>query len=177
MVTARKNVNGGNYDGIAENGRGIDGTENGGNGGDYIDPAQIGDSAGSGDSGNSTGNSTGKTPGKRGRKPGQANKKKTSPVLEASSIEKILLSVHGMLAGMLKSPIWEIDKEEAQSLGKAIAEVQALYPVAVSDKMLAWVNLGITASSIYIPRIIVNQRLKTEGVKRENNIVEIAGQH
>lgn len=102
-------------------------------------------------------------PRKRGRKPGSTNaKKKTAQILDSTGIEKILLSVHGMLAGMMSNPIWELDKDEAKKLSEAIVSVQAHYPMAINAKTLAWVNLGMIGMAVYGPRVfyIVKSRQK-----------------
>lgn len=45
-------------------------------------------------------------------------------------------------------------KEEANTLAKAVANVQQYYPMHISAKAMAWSNLVMVAGSVYGSRIV-----------------------
>lgn len=105
---------------------------------------------------------------RRGRPAGGKNKKRSSGTRETDSPEnlsKLLLSVHQMLSAFLDIPELLLSQEEADKLGQAVAEVEALYSDVpfVSPEVRAFANLGITSIVIYWPRYkVIKMRLDKE---------------
>lgn len=70
-----------------------------------------------------------------------------------NGIESVLLSIHGMMAAALKTPELALEKDEAQAMATAIAEVSRHYPMTIDPKTMAWINLASCASMVYGPRL------------------------
>ena len=106
----------------------------------------------------------------RGRPRGSTskNKKRSSGTRDdeaPENISKMLLSIHQMLAAFTDIPELLLSEKEAESMGKAIAEVEALYQDVsfISPEVRAWSNLGITSLMIYWPRYrVIKIRLEKE---------------
>lgn len=110
-----------------------------------IDPIEItGETPGDGDSGK-----------RRGRPKGSRNRT-TQPQKEVSSdLSTLLFTTHFMLAKLVKVDELELEKGEAEELGKALARVQKEFGVAVlSPKAAALINLAVVAGGVYVPRAI-----------------------
>jgi hypothetical protein len=61
----------------------------------------------------------------------------------------------------------ELDKPECKKLADAITEVQKFYPMKVSAKTMAFVNLGVVAAGIYIPMgVQLKRRFDVDKTKR-----------
>lgn len=74
-----------------------------------------------------------------------------------------------MLAGITKVPEFELAKDEAEKLGKSVAEVAKHYNFNATPKQLAWFNLALCGGSIYGSRIFMyNSRVK-ETIKKKKN--------
>lgn len=68
---------------------------------------------------------------------------------------------------MMKIEEVGLSKSEAEILGEAFAEVSKHYPTAITDKQMAWVNLGISAATITASHAYVyNARMKREKAER-----------
>lgn len=61
----------------------------------------------------------------------------------------MLLVVHATLAQLSGIKELELDDDEARKLSEASKEVLKHYPLGVSEKTLAWVNLTVVAGGIY----------------------------
>jgi hypothetical protein len=60
-----------------------------------------------------------------------------------------------MAATFLKTPELALDEAEAKQLSDAVTRVSELYEIPLMDeKTMAWVNLAITAGTIYGPRAV-----------------------
>lgn len=60
-----------------------------------------------------------------------------------------------MLAGLVRVPELEIDKDDAKRIAEAWGAVQKEYSFAALDpKTTAWTNLIFVAGSIYAPRVM-----------------------
>jgi hypothetical protein len=129
------------------------------------DPADATRNTGSGDSG--------RTSRRRGRPPGSGRKagaEKAPKNLEG--IEALLLSVHAMGAMILQTPELALDPSEAKQLSEAIQQVSQFYPVGLSPKTLAWINLSMVAGGLYGTRIVaIYNRTKTNAKPRLQNTV------
>lgn len=64
----------------------------------------------------------------------------------------MILSVHAVMACVVKEA--ELTEEEARKLADASREVMKHYPLGISDKTLAWVNLTLVAGNVYGPRAV-----------------------
>lgn len=116
-----------------------------------IDPASL---AGSAPGGTGSGE-----PVKRGRgRPkgsGAKHSASASPSsLDIGSVETLLFNIHGMLAVATGIEELSLAKEEANTLAKAVANVQQYYPMHISAKAMAWSNLVMVAGSVYGSRIV-----------------------
>lgn len=75
--------------------------------------------------------------------------------ISVDGLEGILLSIHGMLASIAKTPELEIQPSEAEKLAKAISAVQDQYPITKIDaKAVVWINLFSAMGMIYGPRMV-----------------------
>lgn len=63
--------------------------------------------------------------------------------------------MHGLLAGIARTPELAIDKSEADTLAKSIANVSRHYDVSMQAKTLDWINLMMACGMVYGPRIMV----------------------
>lgn len=57
------------------------------------------------------------------------------------------------MASALKIPELTLTPDESKRLADAINEVNKHYDISVDPKVMAWVALGTTMTSIYAPRI------------------------
>jgi hypothetical protein len=128
-----------------------------------IDPATVAGTE------SSEGNDTGK---RRGRPRGSKNFSGSNkqPQKEVSSdIATLLWTTHFFLAKIAKVEELELEKDEAEELGKALARVQKEFGVSVlSPKAMALMQLAIVAGGIYTPRVIafsLNKKPKEEKPK------------
>jgi hypothetical protein len=100
---------------------------------------------------------------RKGWRAGDGKNKKSDTLLNVSGIEKVLLSVHGMLSAITKTPELALEDKEAADLALGIAEVAEFYPLDIAPEAYAWVNLFMIAVPIYGSRIfLVAQRRKDE---------------
>lgn len=135
-----------------------------------IDPTIARDTTGTARTG--SGNATGTTPEPgtipepepvkrgRGRPPGSGTKKADSSVsasekpLNINGVEKILFSIHTILAAVTDIEELAIKEKDAQELAAAIAGVTNEYLIVMSPKTAAWVELGRVCGVIYGPRAV-----------------------
>lgn len=71
-----------------------------------------------------------------------------------NGVEKILLSIHTVMAAMAGEPEFNIEEEEAKRLSAAIAAVGEEYQIILDPKTAAWIELGKVCGTIYGPRAI-----------------------
>jgi hypothetical protein len=98
----------------------------------------------------------------RGRPPGSTNKPKaaggvkaeTDKPLNINGVEKILFSIHTVLAAIADTSEIAIDEKEAKELAAAIAGVTNEYIIVMSPKTAAWMELGRVCGVIYGPRAV-----------------------
>lgn len=106
--------------------------------------------------------------GRRGRPPGSKNGSGTgktgkTPESNLSSLESILLSIHGLLAAFV-APEFDLTTEEGRKLAGAVGRMSKLYDDKFNPKAVAWVDLLSTCGMIYGPRIItLRMRMAMEG--------------
>jgi len=99
--------------------------------------------------------------------------KKSDTLLNVSGIEKVLLSCHGMLSAITKTPELALEDKEAADLALAMAEVAEFYPLDVAPEVYAWVNLFMIAIPIYGSRVfLVAQRRRDERANRARPVNE-----
>jgi hypothetical protein len=84
-----------------------------------------------------------------------------------------------MVAGATQIPELALDKSEASQLASALKNVEQYYPMKISGKTLAWINLCMVAGSVYGARIVAySARVSAEKpVEQPPNIYPIAPQH
>jgi hypothetical protein len=95
----------------------------------------------------------------RGRPPGSTTKPKaesglSEKPLNINGVEKILFSIHTILAAVADTEELAIDEKEAKELAAAIAGVTNEYLIVMSPKTAAWVELGRVCGVIYGPRAV-----------------------
>lgn len=134
-----------------------------------IDPASIPDLDGSG--GGSVagdGSVSGSAPKRRGRKPGSTNRSsaKGAP-LDISGLGNIILNFHMLISGITRAEELLLEKEEADKLAEAMGKVARHYNVEVAAKTTDWINLGIVAGGVYVPRFLAI-RIRTAANKASN---------
>lgn len=89
-----------------------------------------------------------------------------------SAVEGMLFNIHAVLG--TRVPEIVLTSEEARTLAEAMIEVQRHYPNTVfSPVVAAWMNLGIVAGGVYIPRI-VNIRARVAKEREEQAPQEAA---
>lgn len=79
--------------------------------------------------------------------------------------------MHSALAALTTIRELELEEEEARKLSNASKEVLRYYPIGMSDKALAWVNLGVVACGIYGTRIMAYSVRR--GTERRARIVTL----
>lgn len=92
---------------------------------------------------------------KGGRPKGARNKQSATAgevPLNINGVEKILFSVHGILAAMTQVPELALDEGESKKLSKSIEGVTNQYKLTLDPKVAAYLDLATTASMIYGPR-------------------------
>jgi hypothetical protein len=135
-----------------------------------VNPSLARDTTGTARTGNSnpTGNATGSEPPTepepvkrgRGRPPGSTNKAQSrvnesiEKPLNINGVEKILFSIHTILAAIADTEELAIDEKEAKELAAAIEGVTNEYLIVMSPKTAAWVELGRVCGVIYGPRAV-----------------------
>jgi hypothetical protein len=73
----------------------------------------------------------------------------------ATDLTAILMSAHMMLAHIAKVQELELDVKEAKALSEAVNRVQELYEMPIlTEKQLAWINLGMVGLSTYGTRYV-----------------------
>lgn len=159
---AGRNNSDGNGDGIIETGDTINGIKLA-----SADTAGTGTGTGSGaDEPGAWGFRADGTPrNKPGRKPGagtgsgpraskSAGKKANASSSSVNGLEKILFSIHAIIAVKGKIPELAIDAQEANMMARAINDVQEFYGLEVSEKVTIWVNLVTALGTVYAPRFV-----------------------
>lgn len=85
----------------------------------------------------------------------------------------VLLTVHSVLAALTRIQELELEEEEARKLANASKEVLKHYPLGLSDKNLAWVNLAVVACGIYGTRLMAFSMRKA--AEKRARIVTLPG--
>lgn len=119
---------------------------------------------------------------KRGRRSGgsataaaSGSRTRQKSAVSLTGVEAILLSAHAMLAAATKQPGLALEKDEAEQLAKAVAEVAKHYDTSVDPKHLAWFNLVAIVAMIYGPRIFMLSRGKSSTPETEAEPAVFAG--
>jgi hypothetical protein len=71
-----------------------------------------------------------------------------------NGVEKILFSIHTVVAAFTGIPELEIEEKEAKELSAAIAAVSAEYSFILDPKTAAWIELTRVCGVIYGPRAV-----------------------
>lgn len=87
--------------------------------------------------------------------------------IRAGFVEKTLQGIHLALVGITKCPEFTLDKDDAERLGKATADVLAYYKVKMTAKQEAYALLIEAAAQVYPPMLMsVYFRKKMEAEQR-----------
>lgn len=122
--------------------------------------------------------------GPRARKPRGPNKRKQpqageTAALNINGVEKILFSIHAVMAGVTATPELMLDESESKKLAKAIEGVTDQYKLTLDPKIAAYIDLATTLGMIYGPRgVAIYVRKKMEKAKpvqraQEGNVTEL----
>lgn len=131
---------------------------------------------------------------RRGRQPGSKNAPKETGAGSGASeqpkaatktvsanvtgIESLLFSIHTMLSAALGMPELALSHDEANKIGKALANVQRHYDFQASEKAVDWANLAIVCASVYGPRVAVaymrSQKGGASGKPTDQNVVKFS---
>lgn len=102
---------------------------------------------------------------KRGRpkgwKPATA-KAATSTPLDVNGLNKLIYSVHDILATATKIPEIKLDEDESLKLSQSTVDLAKHYNIAVSEKTMAWSNFIATIGAVYGTRLaaVINEKRK-----------------
>jgi len=102
--------------------------------------------------------------GKRG-----PNKRSAAPSsLDLGVVSSTLLFWHTAAAGALRAPELQLDKSEADLLGKALIQVEQQFPTQIDPRMIALLNLAGALGMVYGPRVVaIRMRVKEEAKERK----------
>lgn len=143
----------------------------------YVNPA---DARGDNDASRGNDATSAGQPRRRGRPPGSGNKPGRKPApsnLSVDGLNRVIMMAHVMLAEATKVPELVMSEPESKSLAAASIEVLKFYPGIVPDeKTLAWINLGMVASTIYGTRFAA-MRIRIAREKRRPNVVNLRGEN
>lgn len=82
---------------------------------------------------------------------------------------------HAAAAGALRTPELEIDKSEAEILGKGLLELERQFPTQIDPRLLAALNMAAAMGMVYGPRIVaIRVRLKKEAMEKRPKAPVIA---
>lgn len=118
----------------------------------------------------------GDAPRKRGRPAGSTSKSATREKAAPTTlkgIEKILFSMHTMVAGFVDIPEIEISKDESTMMAEAIAEVASHYNATLDPKALAWFGFAGAMGAVYGPRVAafrMRKSMEKSNGKNPNNL-------
>lgn len=98
----------------------------------------------------------------RGRPPGPSNTEKghaakadaTPRGVNIDGVEKILFSIHTVMAAMSGVPELNLDEQEAKDVAKAVQAVGEHYKIILDPKTAAWLELGRVCGVVYGPRAV-----------------------
>lgn len=91
------------------------------------------------------------------------NKSKAVPQASIDALTQVLIVVHAGLAGMTKAPELELEKDDAETLSKAAANVMSEFDVTPDPKVTAIVGLVMAAGTVYGPKMyMIRERIKEE---------------
>lgn len=94
------------------------------------------------------GSSSGATAGASTTRTGSAK-----AALDLETLADLIEAVHD-IAGTMVHPDIKLDRDECMNLAKKLLALQKYYPqVDLPGVVLAWVNLGVTVSQVYGPRL------------------------
>lgn len=108
--------------------------------------------------------------------PGAAGREKEAPLRKnLADLTSVILVAHATLAALVNIREFELSEDEAGKLSEASKEVLKHYPLGVSEKTLAWVNLAIVGGGIYGTRFMAyNIRKAAERRARMVNVTPAA---
>jgi hypothetical protein len=103
---------------------------------------------------------------KRGRPAGSGNaQRKASSDIPA--IANQLMFWHSAASKLLKQPLIEIERDEADMLAKSLAKLMEEYSIVISGKTAAIVGMLVSVGAIYGPRVMLIQEIKERERKQK----------
>lgn len=127
-----------------------------------VNPADIGRPADAPANSGGPRNKRGRPKTRTATAPGFAPQGETTS-LDVQGVEKILLSTHMLLAGIMKAPGMVLTEMEAHALAEAAINVQRHYPqFQAAQKTIDWVNLGTIVVLTYGTRIAAASKRKRD---------------
>lgn len=125
-----------------------------------VDPLNLpADSGGAGDH----------QPRRRGRPRGSVNKKEeaVSNLTALLKIERLLATGCFFLGNIASAPELYITEAEAAEVGEALKELSKHYPIGMSEKTIAWVNLSFAVGGVFGPKIVAVYKRRPVKTNRE----------
>jgi hypothetical protein len=106
-------------------------------------------------------------PKRRGRPRGSTNKKEetVSNLAALLKIERLLITGCFFLGNIASAPELHISESEAAEIADALKELSKHYPIGMSEKTIAWVNLSFAVGGVFGPRIVAI--VKRPAVKKQ----------
>ncbi len=86
-------------------------------------------------------------------------------------IEQILVSGAFFLGNIANAPEFHMSEAQSQEIGEALREIAKLYPVGISEKTIAWINLSFAVGGWAGPAMVaVARRPKRLGPGKVQNL-------
>ncbi len=126
---------------------------------------------------------------KRGRRAGSSNAKNPArragkaSLADVNTVEKALVGIHAIMAGVFSAPEFALEKDESKPLAESVSEVAKHYDIPeVADVTLAWVSLAMVAGPMYMAKyMLVRERIRAERATRINpergTVVDISARY
>lgn len=84
------------------------------------------------------------------------------------------MAIHTGLAALLKTPAWNLEKDEARALSEATANVAAHYNATIDPKWADWFVLIGLVGTLYAPRVMATFG-KKKGQQTQAPETEVTG--
>lgn len=92
---------------------------------------------------------------RRGRKPKSEQKEEAIQNLNSLlKIEQILVSSAFFMGNILAAPEFHMSEQQSVEIAEALRDIARLYPVGVSEKTIAWINLSFAVGGWAGPALV-----------------------
>ncbi len=106
---------------------------------------------------------------RRGRKARAAEEKEAvQNITSLLKIERLLVTGCFFLGNLASAPELHISDAEAAEISEALKELAKFYPIGMSEKAIAWVNLSFAVGGVFGPRVIaITKRPRVSNLRRD----------